>query len=333
MTPHSAGLYSTSCHWVWLWSKDRTILTKVLTLSTLTPLPSCIATPKTPTLRDMVYAGHIKRIPIQELKRLAGDELDEEDYKKIANKVKDKYSNDASRFNSSHYDDRYMRTIYGYDEYMVEVMDFEFIGVDCIYFEEKENRFGNKGFYFKGDSYKERAGSVFERTPHKMEMQCVYGGSFIVGTETLFGYGKVNNIPKNVHDISRANLSYAPVATNMLRMIPKSMVDSCTGFADMLQLTHLKIQQAIAKAKPDGLIIDIEGLENVQLGKGGESLSRLRSTTSTSRRASSITEARTPRVGSKTRPSGDWQCHQKHPGAGCFVQSLPAVDQRHIGHQ
>jgi hypothetical protein len=38
----------------------------------------------------------------------------------------------------------------------------------------------------------------------------------------------------------------------------------------MLQLTHLKIQQAIAKAKPDGLVIDIEGLENVQLGKGGE---------------------------------------------------------------
>jgi hypothetical protein len=38
----------------------------------------------------------------------------------------------------------------------------------------------------------------------------------------------------------------------------------------MLQLTHLKIQQAVAKAKPDGLVIDIEGLENVQLGKGGE---------------------------------------------------------------
>ena len=49
-----------------------------------------------------------------------------------------------------------------------------------------------------------------------------------------------------------------------------SMVDSCIGFADMLQITHLKLQQAIAKAKPDGLIIDIEGLENVQLGKGGD---------------------------------------------------------------
>ena len=53
-------------------------------------------------------------------------------------------------------------------------------------------------------------------------------------------------------------------------MMPKSMVDSCIGFADQLQLTHPKIQQAVAKAKPDGIIIDIEGLENVQLGKGGE---------------------------------------------------------------
>jgi hypothetical protein len=52
--------------------------------------------------------------------------------------------------------------------------------------------------------------------------------------------------------------------------MPKSMVDSCIGFADQLQLTHLKIQQAVSKAKPDGIIIDIEGLENVQLGKGGE---------------------------------------------------------------
>jgi hypothetical protein len=53
-------------------------------------------------------------------------------------------------------------------------------------------------------------------------------------------------------------------------MIPKSMVSSIIGFADQLQITHLKLQQSIAKAKPDGLIVDIEGLENVQLGRGGE---------------------------------------------------------------
>ena len=223
-----------------------------------------------PNFGDIVYAGHIKRIPIQELKRLAGDQLTEEEYKEIANKVKDKYNNDSTRFNSSHYDDRFMRTIYGYDEYMVEVLDFEFISIDTMHFEEKESRFGNIGFYFKGMKHKAKNNGVFDRKPHKMDVGCVYSGSFVIGTESVFGYGKSTNMPKNLHDLSRATLSYSVVATNIRRMMPKSLVESCTGFADMLQLTHLKIQQAIAKAKPDGLIIDIEGLENVQLGKGGE---------------------------------------------------------------
>ena len=223
-----------------------------------------------PNFGDLVYAGHIKRIPIQELKRLAGDQLTEEEYKEIANKVKDKYNNDSTRFNSSHYDDRFMRTIYGYDEYMVEVLDFEFISIDTMHFEEKESRFGNIGFYFKGMKHKAKNNGVFDRKPHKMDVGCVYSGSFVIGTESVFGYGKSTNVPKNLHDLSRATLSYSVVATNIRRMMTKSLVESCTGFADMLQLTHLKIQQAIAKAKPDGLIIDIEGLENVQLGKGGE---------------------------------------------------------------
>ena len=53
-------------------------------------------------------------------------------------------------------------------------------------------------------------------------------------------------------------------------MMPKSMVGSVISFADQMQITHLKLQQSIAKAKPDGIMIDIEGLENVQLGTGGE---------------------------------------------------------------
>ena len=103
-----------------------------------------------------------------------------------------------------------------------------------------------------------------------MSYATVYGGSYIVGTEMIYNYGLKKNIPRNVHDITRARMSYSPIAVNMRRLQPKSMVASVIGFADQLQITHLKIQQAIAKAKPDGLIIDVEGLENVQLGKGGD---------------------------------------------------------------
>lgn len=94
-----------------------------------------------------------------------------------------------------------------------------------------------------------------------MEISTVYSGSYVLGCGYLYNYGRAKNIPKNIHDLSKARLSYSVTATNIRNMMPKSMVDSCIGFADMLQLTHLKIQQAIAKAKPDGLIIDIEGLK------------------------------------------------------------------------
>lgn len=224
-----------------------------------------------PSFEDLIYAGHVKRMSIADLKRLAGHELEEEDFKKIASSVKNKTGNDSSAFNKTSYNNSLQRSENGYDQYMVEVLDFEFISVDCIYFEEKENKFGNTNFFMKGFDYEEKQGSVFQRTPSKMEVKVVYSGSYIMGgCEILFNYGKAKNIPKNIHDISKVSLSYSAIATNIRNMMPKSMVDSCTGFADMLQLTHLKIQQAIAKAKPDGLIIDIEGLENVQLGKGGD---------------------------------------------------------------
>jgi len=223
-----------------------------------------------PNFGDLVYAGHVKRIPIQELKRMAGDQFTEEQYADIAKKAAKKYSYDSSKMSSSSYDPFFQRNTFGYDEYMIEVLDFEFISVDKMVFEEKESKHGNSGFYYKGDSYKEPENSVFKRSVKSMENATIYGGCFIMGCDMMFDYGMKTNVPKNMHDLSKASLSYSSVATNIQDMIPKSMVDSCVGFADQLQLTHLKIQQAIAKAKPDGIIIDIEGLENVQLGKGGE---------------------------------------------------------------
>ena len=223
-----------------------------------------------PNFKDLVYAGHAKTITIEELKRTAMGEFGEEEFEKIAKQVAGKYNNDSSVFGRKHYDDKKDRMGYGYDQYCIQILDFEFLSVDCMYFEDKENRFGNTNFFFKGSEYNAPKSSVFERKSHKMENATVYGGKYIVGTEYIYDYGLKTNVPKNIHDISKARLSYSVSATNLRRMMPKSMVGSITGFADQLQLTHLKIQQAVAKAKPDGLIVDIEGLDNVQLGRGGE---------------------------------------------------------------
>lgn len=219
-----------------------------------------------PSMDDLSYAGNIRSVTIAELKRIAGDELSEEDFEKIAKRSKDS----ASRMHQQRYQYTSGKGPNDYDHYMVDILDFEFLSVDCMFFEDKENKYGNRNFFYQGFQYKEKKNSVYERSPSKMEIATVYGGIYIMGCDMLIDYGLKTNIPRNVHDLSRARLSYSAIATNIRRMMPKSLIDSCIGFADMLQITHLKLQQAIAKAKPDGLIIDIEGLENVQLGKGGD---------------------------------------------------------------
>lgn len=223
-----------------------------------------------PTFSDLIYAGHVKKISISELKRTAGNDLTEEQFAKIAQSVKNKYQNRADKLSYKYYDQTLDKTTYGYDEFIVEVMDFEFISTDDMMFEEKDSRFGNKNFYYKGFEYNPPKESVYDRKPVSMNIQTIFGGSYIVGTDYMYDYGQKRNIPKNAHDLTKAKLSYSVVATNLRRMMPKSLVGSIIGFADQLQLSHLKLQQAIAKAKPDGILVDIEGLENVQLGKGGE---------------------------------------------------------------
>lgn len=223
-----------------------------------------------PNFGDIVYAGHVKKISLQELKRIAGDQFTDDEYDKIAKTVAKRYQYDTTSVRTYLNDNTMGSNRGAYDQYMVDVLDFEFLSVDMMVFEEKENRYGNVGFYQKGENYKAPSNSVYKRSVTRLPNVTVYGGSYVMGCDKLFNYGIKKNVPKNAHDLSRTNLSYSVVATNLDGNIPKSMVDSCIGFADQLQLTHLKIQQAIAKAKPDGIIIDIEGLENVQLGKGGE---------------------------------------------------------------
>ena len=222
-----------------------------------------------PNFSDIVYAGHVKRMSIQELKRVAGTDIPEEQYKKIAKAVMNRTYNNAAQFNQTVYDRTRGTHVYGYDEYLVDVLDFEFLGVDDMIYEEKTSQFGNVGFYYKGESYKLPNDSVYDRKIHTMPNMCVYGGSYVIGSGLLFGYGMKRDILRTCTTDSRS--SFVQRSRHELRrQMPKSMVSSVIGFADQLQLTHLKIQQAIAKAKPDGLIVDIEGLENVQLGAGGE---------------------------------------------------------------
>jgi len=46
------------------------------------------------------------------------------------------------------------------------------------------------------------------------------------------------------------------------------LVSRITGFADMIQLTHLKLQQVLSRMVPDGVYLDADGLAEIDLGNG-----------------------------------------------------------------
>ena len=69
-------------------------------------------------------------------------------------------------------------------------------------------------------------------------------------------------------DTTKVEMSYAIVAPRMYQGKIESIVSKTTGFADMIQLTHLKLQQVMSRIVPDGVFLDMDGLAEVDLGNG-----------------------------------------------------------------
>ena len=69
-------------------------------------------------------------------------------------------------------------------------------------------------------------------------------------------------------DTTKVNMNYVLSAPRMYQGRIESLVSRTTGFADMIQLTHLKLQQVISRLVPDGVYVDVDGLAEVDLGNG-----------------------------------------------------------------
>ena len=69
-------------------------------------------------------------------------------------------------------------------------------------------------------------------------------------------------------DTTKAIMSYSICAPRLYEGRIESLVSRITGFADMIQLTHLKLQQVMSKMVPDGVYLDADSLAEIDLGNG-----------------------------------------------------------------
>ena len=99
-------------------------------------------------------------------------------------------------------------------------------------------------------------------------IEVLYEGAMVLGTNKLLSWGMAKNMMRPKSDFTKVKMNYSIVAPRMYKGNIDSLVKRITGFADMIQLTHLKLQQVMSRLIPDGVYLDADGLAEIDLGNG-----------------------------------------------------------------
>ena len=217
--------------------------------------------------KNIKHAGEVYSMTIADLKQQAGNEFSEEDYIKIANEYVGKNNNPMYFNTSANYENG--DNTYEYDKFSINILDAEFITSHELKYEKKDNKSGGYSVNKKPSNYKQPKNSKTNRKAIGSTVKVVYTGKYIVGSDYVFSYGLMKDMPRKKSNLSETRLSYIVYQPNLYKMKSRSLVDRMVPFADQIQLAHLKIQHVLAKARPKGAAFEIGSLENVSKGDGG----------------------------------------------------------------
>ena len=210
---------------------------------------------------DAEYLGEIIELTIGELKQWAQDQFTEEEYKQIAETCCNKYGNpDILPANNA--------MSYGYDSFKIEVVDMEFFSVNEDYFERGVNNYGNAVISRAPYGSKSTNSREFLRTSYKVVYKCCY----IVHSDKIFNYGLCTDMKRVKSQLNDTSMSFHFYAPSMRNMRIVSKVEEVIPLADQVQIAWLKLQQAIAEARPKGIMIEFGALEDITYGGGGKKL-------------------------------------------------------------
>jgi hypothetical protein len=205
-----------------------------------------------PNFDDIYYVGEVKPISIPELKKQF-PYLTAADMEEIQ-----KYPGNQS----------YTRNWSGrYDDQTVQVLYFEYKTYTNQVFKIKQTASGLEKALEKQDTFIEAPeNESFKKAYRSIEV--LYSGAKILGHNKMLKWEIAENMTRPNADTTRVNMSYNIVAPRIYKGRIESIVSRVTSFADMIQITHLKLQQVMSRMVPDGVYMDIDGLAEVDLGNG-----------------------------------------------------------------
>ena len=210
-----------------------------------------------PYFDDIYYVGEVKTIPVNELVKQF-PHLTQEELLEISKTTTNVSVNvNTTYYNEREIDSNKVQVLYfNYKTYMNEVYKIKEVGSGADKIIPKDDTFNPP---------EEKEGGYGKLL---RSVECLYEGAIILGTEKLLKWEMARNMMRPKSDFTKVKMNYAIVAPRMYRGKIESLVQRITGFADMIQLTHLKLQQVMSRLVPDGVYLDADGLAEIDLGNG-----------------------------------------------------------------
>jgi len=204
-----------------------------------------------PNFEDIWYVGEVKNITLAEIKK-EFPHLTDVDLERLQ-----KYQGNSN----------YLYNWNGRnDGNAIYVLYFEYKTYSNQVFKIKKTATGLEKSLEKSDTFNPEKNENFDKVSRSIEV--LYSGAKVLGYDELLKWEVAKNMTRPKSNLCKVNMNYTICAPKLYMGRIESLVSRMMGFADMIQLTHLKIQQVISKLIPDGVYLDVDGLAEVDLGNG-----------------------------------------------------------------
>ena len=209
-----------------------------------------------PNFRDCYYFGEIKSIKINQLKK---------EFPEITNEAMDdlaKKSTSWSTYNMNYSNEE------SKDNNVVSILYFNWKTWENNVYKIKETTSGAEKAIKKDDSFNPPKDKRTRFTKVAKAQEVLYEGVYVLGASQLLRWKKATNMIRPNSNINKVLMNYIVAAPRLYKGKIDSLVSKMTPYADLIQLTHLKLQQAIQRMTPSGVYVDADGLAEIDLGNG-----------------------------------------------------------------
>jgi len=213
-----------------------------------------------PFFKDCFYWGEIKTLPIMELMKI-DQSLTKEDLQEI------------TQYSQSWYD--YYNVAQFYENSLFNrdtctLMYFNYKTSKKVVYKKKRLEGGGSRVIEKDETFNPPVEMMEEGNFEKIEktIDVWYEGIMVMGTNILLQWKMSENMVRPKSASQHALPNYVACAPRMYKGVIESLCRRMIPFADLIQITHLKLQQVIARTVPDGVFIDADGLNEIDLGTG-----------------------------------------------------------------